>query len=164
MRSDSPDNERHTFAICAFQESPYLEECIRSLLTQTVSSEIIITTSTDNKYIRGTAGKYRIPVYVNTGEKGIDTAEIIKKAGFGDYAYQIIDGRKKPTNRDHVIALCIAAGMSVKETDRALRLADHYPLSPKDKRDVRLVVCINKGMDKVMDVNLELDKFSLDPL
>ena len=135
-----------------------LEQTLRELKSDDEASSFI------EKH-KDTAGASFSDYYLKyTGEKGIDTAEIIKKAGFGDYAYQIIDGRKKPTNRDHVIALCIAAGMSVKETDRALRLADHYPLSPKDKRDVRIVVCINKGMDKVMDVNLELDKFSLDPL
>ena len=52
----------------------------------------------------------------------------------------------------------------VKETDRALRLADHYPLSPKDERDVRIVVCINNGMTRVMDVDLELDRFGIEPL
>lgn len=98
------------------------------------------------------------------GSSGKEMSEIVSDAGFGEYAYQIMRGIKKPTNRDRVIALCIAAGMSVKETDRALRLADHYPLSPKDERDVRIVVCINNGMTRVMDVDLELDRFGIEPL
>lgn len=93
------------------------------------------------------------------GESNVEVAAVVRDAGFGDYAYQIINGRKKPVNRDHVIALCAAAGMSVKETDRALRLAGHNPLSPKDERDVRIVVCINKGMTKAMEIDTELDRF-----
>ena len=33
----------HTFVICAFGESEYLEECIRSLKAQTVPAEILMT-------------------------------------------------------------------------------------------------------------------------
>lgn len=61
----------HTFAICAYKESPYLEECILSLENQTVKSKIIMVTSTPNQYIEDLAGKHNIPLYVNEGEKGI---------------------------------------------------------------------------------------------
>ena len=64
-------NTNHTFAICAYKESPYLEECITSLMEQTVKSEIFIATSTPNKYIDDIAAKYNLKVYVNEGESGI---------------------------------------------------------------------------------------------
>ena len=38
--------EFHTFVICAYGESPYLEACIRSLLSQTEKSRILCATST----------------------------------------------------------------------------------------------------------------------
>ena len=41
----------HTFAICAYKESPYLQECIDSLKSQTIKSNIIICTSTPCEYI-----------------------------------------------------------------------------------------------------------------
>ncbi len=61
----------HTFAVCAYGESPYLEECIESLMKQTVPTNILIATSTDNAYIRHIAEKYHIPVFVNQGDHGI---------------------------------------------------------------------------------------------
>ena len=61
----------HTFVVCAYQESPYLEECVRSLKKQKITTNICIATSTPNKYITGIAEKYRLPVFVNYGEKGI---------------------------------------------------------------------------------------------
>ncbi len=61
----------HTFAICAYGESPYLEECIQSVLNQTVPTNVLIATHTDNSYIRILADRYDIPVFVNTGEAGI---------------------------------------------------------------------------------------------
>ena len=41
----------HTFAICAYKESVYLETCIRSLKEQTIESNIIMVTSTPNEYL-----------------------------------------------------------------------------------------------------------------
>lgn len=55
----------HTFVICAYKESEYLEECILSLKGQTVASTIIMETSTPNDYISTLADKYDIPLYVN---------------------------------------------------------------------------------------------------
>lgn len=63
--------KNHTFAICAYKESEYLEECIKSLKEQTVKSNIIMATSTPNEYIKQLAEKYNIELYINDGEKGI---------------------------------------------------------------------------------------------
>lgn len=62
---------KHAFVICAYKKSPYLEECIRSLLHQSVRSDILICTSTPCDYIAALAGKYGIPVFVRDGESGI---------------------------------------------------------------------------------------------
>lgn len=62
---------QHTYVICAYKESPFLEECIRSLKAQTVQSEIIMATSTPNDYIRSLADEYEIPLFVNSGPGGI---------------------------------------------------------------------------------------------
>lgn len=69
MKADK--RQVHTFVVCAYQESPYLEECIRSLMGQTVNSQICIATSTPNRYIKNIAKKYGLSVFVNTGEKGL---------------------------------------------------------------------------------------------
>lgn len=61
----------HTFAICAYGESPYLEECIQSLQKQNMKSEIILATSTPNNSIMKLGERYNIPVFINDGEKGI---------------------------------------------------------------------------------------------
>lgn len=61
----------HIFVICAYKESPYLEECILSLKKQTLQSAIIMITSTPCEYITNMAEKYNIPLYENLGEGGI---------------------------------------------------------------------------------------------
>ncbi len=64
-------NNKHCFAVSAYKESPYLENCIRSLMAQTVMSKIIICTSTPNEYIRTMAEKYKLELYVRDGESDI---------------------------------------------------------------------------------------------
>ena len=72
-------NMVHTFAICAYGESPYLEECIQSLLNQKTESKILIATSTPNSQILEMGEKYDIPIFVNYLEKGL--------AGDWNFAY-----------------------------------------------------------------------------
>lgn len=63
--------KNHTFVVCAYKESEFLEECVKSLENQTVKSNIIMTTSTPNNYIKEIAQKHNIELYINDGEKGI---------------------------------------------------------------------------------------------
>lgn len=62
---------KHSFVICAYKESQFLEECIESLENQTVKSEIKMVTSTPNNYIEEMAKKHNIELIVNEGEGGI---------------------------------------------------------------------------------------------
>ncbi|MBR4577852.1 MAG: glycosyltransferase family 2 protein [Clostridia bacterium] len=61
----------HTFAICAYGESRYLEECIASLEAQTVKTRMIMSTSTPSDFLRKVSEAHGIPLVVNTGKKGI---------------------------------------------------------------------------------------------
>lgn len=63
--------KNHTFVICVYKESEYLEECINSVLNQTVKSNIIMSTSTPNDFAKGFAEKYNLSLYINNGEKVI---------------------------------------------------------------------------------------------
>lgn len=61
----------HTFVVLAYKQSPFLEDCIKSVLGQSVKSRVIIATSTPNGYISGIAEKYGLDIKVNTGKTGI---------------------------------------------------------------------------------------------
>ncbi|MBQ6322567.1 MAG: DUF2304 family protein [Lachnospiraceae bacterium] len=56
--------EDHTFVISAYQESPYLEECVCSCLRQSAPGKVMITTSTPNDHIRKVAEKYEVPLKI----------------------------------------------------------------------------------------------------
>lgn len=61
----------HCFVVCAYKESPYLKDCIESLLNQSVKTNIVIATSTYNDYIQSIADMYNLKLYVNSEAKGI---------------------------------------------------------------------------------------------
>lgn len=75
----------HTFAICAYQDSPYLEACIKSLKRQSVETEIILCTSTPSKYIQALAEVFDLPLYVREGESDIQAD--------WNFAYEKASGR-----------------------------------------------------------------------
>ncbi len=65
------DASQHTYVLCAYKQSEFLEDCIKSLLAQTEKSNILIATSTPCEHINVLAEKYSLPLYINEGEKGI---------------------------------------------------------------------------------------------
>lgn len=70
--SAAPNMPQHSFAVCAFGESPYLSECVGSLLDQVDAiSRVFLATSTPNEWIRSVAERYDLELYVNEGERGI---------------------------------------------------------------------------------------------
>ena len=75
--------EQHTFAICAYKESVFLEDAIKSVKHQSVRSNIIMVTSTPNVLIEELSKKYEIPLFINDGEAGI--------AGDWNFGYQKAD-------------------------------------------------------------------------
>ena len=61
----------HTFAICAYKDSPYLDVCIHSLKKQSVKSKIILCTSTPSPFLEAMAKIHDIPLYVRNGKSDI---------------------------------------------------------------------------------------------
>jgi len=62
---------KHSFAVVAYKDSPYLPDCLDSLKDQTVKSEIYITTSTPSLYIDEIGKKYGAKIFVTDPGKGI---------------------------------------------------------------------------------------------
>ena len=68
---DYKPTQLHTFAICAYNKSRFLEHCVQSLMNQTIKSNIILCTSTPNTWIRYVAEKYGLLLFVRDGKSNI---------------------------------------------------------------------------------------------
>lgn len=55
----------HTYVVLAFGESQFLEECINSVLNQKFNSQVVIATSTPNRFISDMATKYNLNIILN---------------------------------------------------------------------------------------------------
>ena len=103
----------HTFVVLAYKESIYLEECIKSVMNQSYKSEVLIATTTDNKYIRDLAKKYKLEVVVgkhtniggdfdfavNCGKTPLVTVAHQDDLYDYDYANVIVDEYQKYSDR-----------------------------------------------------------------
>ena len=65
------EKNEHTYVICAYKESQYIETCIKSLKRQSVKSIIKLATSTPCDYLRDLCQKYDIEYCVRQGKPGI---------------------------------------------------------------------------------------------
>ena len=95
--------------------------------------------------------------------KEMDSRNLIRSSGLErSYYYQVMKGTRRP-GRDKVLRLCLAAGLSLKETTRALELSGNAVLYPRRRRDIILTVAVNQMAD-VDDTNLLLFKYGMKPL
>lgn len=93
----------------------------------------------------------------------MDSGELIRNSGLErSYYYQVMKGTRRP-GRDKVLRLCLAAGLNLKETTRALELSGNAVLYPRKRRDIILTVAVNQMAD-VDDTNLLLFKYGEKPL
>ena len=70
-RNRGKKTDIHTFVVCAYKQSEYLEACVRSALRQTVRSKVVMCTSTPNDHIETIAKKYRLELYIREEKSDI---------------------------------------------------------------------------------------------
>ena len=91
---------------------------------------------------------------------------VAQRAGLSkDYTYKILNlnSGKRTNERDYIIAICIAADMSLSEIQHALNL---YPFPILDDSDDRAAVIISALLykPKIDDLNIMLERAGFDPL
>lgn len=96
--------------------------------------------------------------YINAliSQKNLKRQDILIKANFPQkYGYKLLSGETHTTDRDKILRICFSMEMSLKETQRALKLYGMNELYPKIKRDVLLIVALGQKMfdiDKINDI------------
>ncbi len=64
-------SDDHSFAVLAYGKSPYLAECVESLMAQSVRTQVFVSTSTPNDHIRAVAKRHGLELRVNGAKPGI---------------------------------------------------------------------------------------------
>lgn len=92
------------------------------------------------------------------GEHDMSVSDMSKKALLDrSYCYQIMRGEKHP-GRDKIIAIALACGMSLEETQRGLEIASEGILYSRSRRDSILIFAVNNKMS-VVTANALLEQY-----
>ena len=139
----------HTFAVCAYGESPFLEECLASLEAQSAgASKIILCTSTPNAAIERAASEHNFPLFVNPEQGGI--------AADWNFAYRCAD----------TPYLTLAHQDDIYEPDYAARILAGLRAAPDTLIAFTSYYEIQKGQKVYAEqfLNLRLKRLLLQPL
>lgn len=68
------------------------------------------------------------------------------------YTYQIFDGKREKPSHGKLLALCLAAGFTLDETQRVLRLGHAEQLHPRNVRDCVIIHALNQHIS-VLETN-----------
>lgn len=91
--------------------------------------------------------------------------ELFLKAGIPErYGYKLLSGEKKTRQRDVILRLCLAAGLSLRDTQTALSLYSMPILYTKLARDSVIIIAINSRMTDLISVSDLLEQNGLKPL
>ena len=94
-------------------------------------------------------------------EKEEKRKDIIARSGLApDYAYKLLNGRKKTRERDYIIAICIGAKLDLRQTQHALICSGMLPLSDSDIRSKIIMMGIQKNLS-VYHINGHLEDQNL---
>lgn len=140
------NNSIHTFVVLAYKESPYLEECIKSVLNQKYPSNVVIATSTPNKFITELAKKYKLDIIVNKNHKNL--------GGDFDFAIKcsktpLVTVAHQDDVYDYLYSYKIVETYKQNE-DSIILFPNYYELK--------------NGIKEINNINLKIKRFLLKPL
>lgn len=139
-KMDNKQTLDHTFVVCAYKESPYLEACVDSLLAQTARSRILIATSTDNDHIRRIAQDRGLEMHFSGRPSDI--------AGDWNYAYTRAETRYVTiAHQDDIYEpdyALTAVSMMEKRKRPLLFFSDYYELRNGERADQNANLLIKK--------------------
>lgn len=98
-------------------------------------------------------------------EKGLKRQQVLLRANLPQkYGYKLLSGETHTTDRDKLLRICFAMELTLKQTQRVLKLYGMNELYPKDKRDVVLIVALGQRQFDIDRVSEELQAQGMEPL
>ena len=92
-------------------------------------------------------------------EKGLRFQEVFLRADVSEgYGYKLISGEKHTRQRDTILKLCLGAGFTLDETQRALKIYGMSPLYARFPRDAVLISAISSGTCEPAEINRLLEQ------
>jgi hypothetical protein len=92
-------------------------------------------------------------------EKGLLQQEVFLAADLSEsYGYKLISQEKHTRQRDTILKLCLGAGFTLDETQRALKIYGMSPLYARFPPDAVLISAISSGTREPAEINRLLEQ------
>ena len=87
-------------------------------------------------------------------EKGLRLQDVFLRADISEgYGYKLISGEKHTRQRDTILKICLGAGFSLEEIQRALKIYGMSPLYARYQRDAVLISAVSSGRYELTEIN-----------
>jgi len=97
--------------------------------------------------------------------KKVTKQEVILNADISlRYGYKLLNEEKVTRQRDVILRICFAAGFSLEETQRALKIYHMDCLYARYPRDALLITCFENGYTNILKINKLLTDNRMSPL
>lgn len=98
-------------------------------------------------------------------QKQMKRQEVLLRADLPQkYGYKLLTGEAHTTDRDKLLRICFAMRLTLKQTQRVLKLYGMNELYPKNKRDVLMIVALGQKQFDLDKLNAQLKAQDLKPL
>lgn len=98
-------------------------------------------------------------------EKGIEQRRLFIEADILEsYGYKLVSGEKHARGKDPYLRMFYAAGFTLEEAQRGLKLAGQPELYARFPREAVLMSAFHQRLHTVEDVNALLEKHGMEPL
>lgn len=98
-------------------------------------------------------------------QKSLTQREVFERAEMSDrYGYRLLTQEKNTKQRDYILRLCFGARLTLKETQRALKLYGMSELYARIPRDAVLMIAFNQELYEMEKVNALLLAHNMLPL
>lgn len=128
----SKKSKKHCFVILAYKESPYLEDCVKSVVGQKKKSEVIIFTTTPNSYIEKIAKKYKLKIMTGVHASIGDDFDSAIEAGRKYCGCKIVTIAHQDDVYDNGYAKAVREAFR-KTKDAQILFTDYYEIKDSGK-------------------------------
>lgn len=98
-------------------------------------------------------------------EKQMKRQDVLLRADLPQkYGYKLLTGETHTTDRDKLLRICFAMQLTLKQTQRVLKLYGMNELYPKNKRDVLMIVALGQRQFDMDQLDMQLKAQGLQPL
>lgn len=130
-------------------------------LTEDMLAELLDAPDLRSYLDKPEVGKRSLAEYLGylLEEKGLKRSVVVREANINEtYGYQIFTGQRKHVDRDYLLKLSFAMGLSRIETNRLLQAGCVNELYSKNRRDAIIIFALQNGYS-LQKVDEELYRF-----